>query len=164
MSLGGYLVYQVGLLTLPDPYTIQDVSHSNYAVKNELDNFPSIEGLRRAEFHARTVLVPMQELFGVDKIPLNSWNRNPAVNRGVGGSKTSNHMEGGATDVNHWALGMSSRGMFERIARSRIQFHTLICYHPDTVGSLHIDSQPGSNRRKLQYRHADGVYRSTPWW
>ena len=154
----------IAKLTLPAPYTMADMTKSSKARELGLDNTPDEDSFARGVYHANTVLLPLARLLGIKRVPLNSWHREPPVNKAVGGSKNSNHMEGGATDVKHNQLGYTSRELFEIIRDSDIPFHTLIAYHPDTVGSLHVDSEPGSNRRKLLYRHADGKYRDYPYW
>lgn len=75
-----------------------EVEVSNKAVELGLDNSASPQQLADARVFAYAVLEPLRCLFD-GPILINSWCRQPEVNRVVGGSPTSDHLGATAADI-----------------------------------------------------------------
>jgi uncharacterized protein YcbK (DUF882 family) len=80
---------------------------------------------------------------------VNSGYRCPALNKAVGGVKTSQHVKGQASDI--YAPGMDARDLFNKIRAMKIEFDQLILY-PTFV---HVSYNSEGNRNQVLY--AKGV-------
>lgn len=82
----------------PKYFTIEELCNSTTAKSKGIDNIPSAETrtnlLRLIEY----VLDPLRTQYG-KPIKVNSGYRCPALNKMVGGSKTSHHVYGMAADI-----------------------------------------------------------------
>lgn len=78
-------------------------------------------------------------------IKINSGYRSPALNRAVGGSKTSQHVKGEAMDLN-----ITDVETFNWI-RENIQYDQLIREYPTATGQawIHISYRKGNNRGQV---------------
>ena len=79
-------------------FLFQEFIRSNTAEKRGIRNKPSLQHIINATAHAHVILEPLRAY--LDKpIIITSWYRSPELNAAVGGSKTSTHMTGAATDI-----------------------------------------------------------------
>jgi len=78
-----------------------------------LPNDPDLQALRHLADLCRDVLEPVRALLGVP-LRVNSGYRSAAVNRIIGGSRTSQHMQGLAADV--VPVGMDAEEAMQKIA------------------------------------------------
>lgn len=108
-------------------FKYSEVTTTNTGIKNDLpvekmDNFMrSLIGLQA-----------VRELLGVPMV-INSWYRNSAVNKAVGGSSTSSHMEAEAID---FYPKCDLREAYNKIKSSNIKYDQLIIY--PNRGFIHI--------------------------
>lgn len=77
--------------------------------QRKLDNTPPEEVVDRLRYLCVTFLEPLREKFG--PLYINSGYRSPAVNKAIGGSKTSAHMHGCAADIDPLKDGVTVRDM-----------------------------------------------------
>ena len=89
-------------------FKIEELTHSQAAKAHSIANVPTAEALKNLELLVCNVLDPLRERWGVP-IYVNSGYRCPALNRKVGGSKTSYHLRGMAADI-------TSRCVFHNVA------------------------------------------------
>ena len=85
-------------MKLSKNFTLEELIYSSTANAKGIRNYPSpmeIENLRRL---CVEVLQPIRDKYG-KPIYINSGYRNPALNRAVKGSQTSQHLTGSAADV-----------------------------------------------------------------
>ncbi len=78
--------------------SLSEVIKSNTAIKNGIDNSPTLEHLNNLEILAEKIFQPIREHFGVP-IGISSGYRSKALNKAIGGSKTSQHCSGQALDL-----------------------------------------------------------------
>lgn len=78
-------------------FTLEELTLSQTAARRGLDNTPDAVALKNLERLART-LEQVRELLGGKPVNINSGFRAPAVNRAVGGSSKSAHVNGLAVD------------------------------------------------------------------
>lgn len=83
---------------------------------------------------ATDLLEPARALVG--RLRVNSGYRCPGLNRAIGGSKTSAHMDGLAADV--WPLDMDIRDAYVRLAQSGLLFDQLIFEQSGPSRWIHI--------------------------
>lgn len=121
-------------------FSLEELTHSEYAVRMGLDNTPTsviITNLTRLADRLEVV----RNILGDKPIVVTSAYRSPQVNAGVGGSTQSAHMTGNAADFTCPAYGRPEkivpvlRSQFNRLAYDQI-----ILEYPDSVsgGWCHI--------------------------
>lgn len=79
-------------------FTIAELVKSETADKKAIDNILPKELLPNAQALVDNVLDPLREAYG-KPITVTSGYRCPVLNKAVGGSKTSDHMNGCAADI-----------------------------------------------------------------
>ena len=79
-------------------FTIEELCQSEIAEKLKIDNTPSEEIIEHLTLLIDCLLDPLREEWG-SEIIVNSGYRCPALNKAVGGSKTSTHQLGWSVDM-----------------------------------------------------------------
>ena len=79
-------------------FTIKELSKSSTATKLGINNTPNSEIVSNLEKLVDSILDPLREEYG-KPIQVNSGYRCDALNKAVGGSKTSHHRYGLAADI-----------------------------------------------------------------
>lgn len=79
-------------------FTIHELTKSTTAKKLEINNTPSEEELHNIRTLIEVVLDPLRQAWG-RPILVNSGYRCEALNKAVGGAKTSHHLKGMAADI-----------------------------------------------------------------
>lgn len=82
---------------LTEHFTLEELTVSPTAKKLGLPNTPTSEHIANMKYCCEMILEPVRAHFG-KPVQVNSSYRAPAVNRAVGGSKTSQHVNGQAID------------------------------------------------------------------
>jgi hypothetical protein len=83
---------------ISDYFTLNELIKSGYAITHNIDNTPGkVEG-KNLQKLVTDILDPIRIKYG-KPIIINSGFRNQEVNRGVGGSSTSQHRKGEAADI-----------------------------------------------------------------
>ena len=105
--------------------SLSEVIKSNTAIKNGIDNSPTLEHLKNLEILAEKIFQPIREHFGVP-IGISSGYRSKALNKAIGGSKTSQHCSGQAIDLDADIYGkVTNKEIFEFI-RDNLDWDQLI--------------------------------------
>lgn len=82
---------------LTEHFTLEELTVSPTAKKLGLSNTPTPEHIANMKYCCEKILEPVRAHFG-KAVQVNSSYRAPAVNKAVGGSKTSQHVNGQAID------------------------------------------------------------------
>lgn len=82
---------------LTEHFTLAEMTVSNTARRLGLSNQPTPEHIENMRYCCEKILEPVREHFG-KPVRVNSSYRSPLVNKAVGGSKTSQHVNGQAID------------------------------------------------------------------
>lgn len=77
--------------------TLSDVEKSNTAIRKKISNALPAELVENAKYVAELYDIIYDHFKG--NVYVNSFYRSPALNKAVGGSKTSLHMQGQAIDI-----------------------------------------------------------------
>lgn len=121
-------------------FTLDELTHSEYAVRMGLDNTPTsviLGNLGKLADRLETV----RNILGDRPVVVTSAFRSPQVNAGVGGSPSSAHMTGNAADFICPSFGRPvDMVKVLRAQFSRLAFDQLILEYPDSVsgGWCHI--------------------------
>ena len=136
---------------LSEYFTLEELTHSQTAARKGLDNTPSPEALKNLKELCKNLLDPIRKLAG-HPITVSSGYRSPAVNKAIGGVKTSQHVSGQAADINCPAIGQKK--LFDLIRKSGLPFDQCI----DEFSSwVHVSFDKNNSRKAaLVARKVDG--------
>ena len=130
--------------------TYAEVTKSNQATALKLANIPNAEQLNNLRLVCTKVFDPLREYFG-KPIGISSGFRSVELNAKIGGSKSSQHCQGKALDIDGDIFGgISNKLIFEYIRKS-CTFDQLIWEFgsenpPDWV---HVSYNEGKNRGQV---------------
>lgn len=120
---------------------------------------PPLDVVNNLQQLAKHVLQPLREAVG-HEITVTSGYRSPKVNKAVGGSKTSDHLEGKAADIQLWINGENKNQLlYDTILKLNLPFKQMI----DEFGTesepawIHIAYDKNNNKREcLRARKING--------
>ncbi len=127
-------------------FTLEELTRSQVASRQGVDNTPNNDQLDALKALVRNVLDPLREAIG-RPVNVSSGFRNEAVNRLVGGSKTSQHRFGEAADIN--VPGMSVTEVIAKIKELKLPFDQVI---DEFGGWVHVSYGPRQRRQGLKAR------------
>lgn len=138
------------MMQLSKYITLQEAIKSNTATVLQIQNIPNSEQIANLKLVCTEVFDKVREHFG-KPIGITSGFRSAELNKRIGGSKTSQHMEGKALDIDGDILGgVSNKDIFEFI-KNNCTFDQLIWEFgsenaPDWV---HVSYNKGVNRKQI---------------
>lgn len=123
--------------------TLQEFTHSDSAIRYGISNEMNSTQLACAKLVCEKVFEPLREWLG-KPIKINSGFRSFAVNKRIGGSKTSQHMKGEAIDLN---IGSKE---FHYI-KDNLEFDQLIWEFGNDIEPqwVHVSYTSGNNKRQV---------------
>lgn len=105
-------------------FTIKELCKSTTAISKNIDNSPNSEITKNLEQLVDTILDPLREKYG-KPIKINSGYRCEALNKAVGGSKTSQHRYGQAADITGGSK-EENKKLFDLVIQLNLPFDQLI--------------------------------------
>lgn len=129
-------------------FTIEELTRSATATARGIDNTPTPEIKANLERLVDKVLDGLREIYG-KPITVNSGYRCPELNKAVGGSKTSDHMNGFSADIT--ASCKKENAILFQIIKDNFDFDQLIwekgnSEYPDWV---HVSYNPNRLRKQV---------------
>nr|DAG80382.1 MAG TPA: peptidase [Bacteriophage sp.] len=129
-------------------FTIEELTRSATATTRGIDNTPTPEIKANLERLVDKVLDGLREIYG-KPITVNSGYRCPELNKAVGGSKTSDHMNGFSVDIT--ASCKKENAILFQIIKDNFDFDQLIwekgnSEYPDWV---HVSYNPNRLRKQV---------------
>lgn len=129
-------------------FTIKELTKSSTAEAKGINNTPTPEIKANLERLVEKVLDPLREKYG-KPIIVNSGYRCPELNKAVGGSKTSDHMNGFSVDIT--ASSKKENAILFQIIKDNFDFDQLIwekgnSEYPDWV---HVSYNPNRLRKQV---------------
>jgi zinc D-Ala-D-Ala carboxypeptidase len=127
----------------------KEATHSDTAVRRGIKNEPSSIELKAMKILAKKVFEPLRLHFN-EPIKINSFYRSIALNKQIGGSKTSQHCKGEAIDLDAMN-GITNKQLYDYI-KNNLEFDQLIwefgtAKNPDWV---HVSfTETKVNRKQL---------------
>ena len=129
-------------MNLSKHFTLEELTLSDYAIRNDMDNTPDADVVLNLATLCKHVLEPLREIVK-RPIQITSGYRSRFVNLGIGGSKTSQHIEGKAADI--VVPNMSIDELFD-IASKFVEYDQVI---HEFGRWLHISYNGQANRKEV---------------
>lgn len=85
-------------MNLSENFTLHELTRSDTATRLGIDNRPDPKQVGNLLLLCKHVLQPLRDHFG-KAVDISSGYRSPALNKAVGGSQTSDHSKGCASDL-----------------------------------------------------------------
>ena len=130
-------------------FSLSEMVKSETALRHGLDNTPGEQEIENLRLLCENVLQPIRDAYVVP-VKVNSGFRHPEVNAAVGGSKTSDHCQGQAADIE--IPGVANADLAEWI-KDNLEFKQLILefYTPGVPDSgwVHVSYVEGENNKKV---------------
>ena len=130
--------------------TYIEATKSATAIKKGIDNTPTNETLKIMQYVAENVFEPLREHFNVP-IGITSFYRSSALNKAVGGSSTSEHVNGSAIDIDADVFGRITNKEIFNYIKDNLNFNQLIWEfgndnEPDWV---HVSLKKSGNKKQI---------------
>lgn len=136
-------------MNLSKNFTLAEMTKSETALRHGIDNTPGEAEIAALKLLAEKVLQPVRDHFGKG-VKVNSAYRSPAANQKVGGSPTSDHCRGQASDIE--IPGVPNAELAEWI-RDNLEFRQLILefYTPGVPDSgwVHVSYVADDNKKQV---------------
>jgi len=148
-------------MKLTDHVTYSEACHSFTAKRLGIGNTPSEYQMWNMVVTSAQVFEPLREWVG-GPIKINSFFRSPELNTAIGGSKTSQHCEGRAIDIDD-VYGYKTNAEMFRYIDENLDYDQLIWefgddINPDWVHVSYVDAET-NRKRKLKAYKEDGKTR-----
>lgn len=125
-------------------FTLNELTYSTTAQSQRIDNKPDATQVSALTALVDNLLDPLRERLG-KPITVNSGFRCPALNRAVGGAKTSQHLMGEAADITAGSK-EANRKLFE-VIRQELDFDQLI--DEKNLSWVHVSYKQAGNRKQI---------------
>ena len=136
-------------MNLSKNFTLAEMTKSETALRHGIDNTPGEAEIAALKLLAEKVLQPVRDHFGKG-VKVNSAYRSPAANQKVGGSPTSDHCRGQASDIE--IPGVPNAELAQWI-RDNLEFRQLILefYTPGVPDSgwVHVSYVADDNKKQV---------------
>lgn len=135
--------------------SLAEAIRSEAATRKGIPNDPTPEHLENMKIWAEKVFEPLRSYISTKRkkdspIHINSIYRSPAVNKAIGGSKTSQHCLGLAGDIEAHYPDFTNKDLFLAI-KDRGVFDQLIWEFGDNKEPawVHVSYNPAGNRKQI---------------
>jgi zinc D-Ala-D-Ala carboxypeptidase len=136
-------------MNLTANFTLAEMCKSETALRHDIPNEPGETEIGNLKLLCEKVLQPVRDHFGKG-VKVNSGFRHPEVNAAVGGSRTSDHCQGQAADIE--IPGVANAELAEWI-RDNLEFRQLILefYTPGIPDSgwVHVSYDPADLKKQV---------------
>ena len=136
-------------MNLTKNFTLAEMTKSETALRHGMDNTPGENEIGNLKLLCEKVLQPVRDHFGKG-VKVNSGFRHPDVNAKVGGSRTSDHTRGQASDIE--IPGVPNAELAEWI-KDNLEFRQLILefYTPGIPDSgwVHVSYVAEDNKKEV---------------
>ena len=136
-------------MNLTKNFTLAEMTKSETALRHGMDNTPGEAEIASLKLLCEKVLQPVRDHYGKG-VKVNSGYRSPDVNSKVGGSRTSDHCRGQASDIE--IPGVPNAELAEWI-KDNLEFRQLILefYTPGVPDSgwVHVSYVAEDNKKEV---------------
>lgn len=131
--------------------SLQEMLKSRTATRLGLSNSPNEEHVKNMQALAENIFQPLRDYFGVP-IHISSGYRSEALNKAIGGSKSSQHCKGEAIDIDRDGYSQPDNAQIFEYIKKNLDFDQMIWefgtqQNPEWVHVSH--KRDGKNRAEL---------------
>lgn len=129
--------------------TYEEATRSQTATRLGIKNIPGEVELKNMEIVAKACFEPIREWYG-KPLTISSFFRCKELNAAIKGSKTSQHVQGKAIDIDTGNRKENTKIL--NWAKANLKYDQLISEYPDENGDpswVHISFDLGSNRNQF---------------
>ena len=131
--------------------SLQEMLKSRTATRLGLSNSPNEEHIKNMQALAENIFQPLRDYFGVP-IHISSGYRSEALNKAIGGSKSSQHCKGEAMDIDRDGYSQPDNAQIFEYIKKNLDFDQMIWEfgtqkNPEWVHVSH--KRDGKNRAEL---------------
>ena len=131
--------------------SLQEMLKSRTATRLGLSNSPNEEHIKNMQALAENIFQPLRDYFGVP-IHISSGYRSEALNKAIGGSKSSQHCKGEAMDIDRDGYSQPDNAQIFEYIKNNLDFDQMIWEfgtqrNPEWVHVSH--KRDGKNRAEL---------------
>ena len=131
--------------------SLQEMLKSRTATRLGLSNSPNEEHIKNMQALAENIFQPLRDYFGVP-IHISSGYRSEALNKAIGGSKSSQHCKGEAMDIDRDGHSQPNNAQIFEYIKNNLDFDQMIWEfgtqkNPEWVHVSH--KRDGKNRAEL---------------
>lgn len=141
-------------MKLTNNFTLEELYRSSTADRLKLDNFPSPVVQQNLRKLAEQILQPIRDAYK-HPITVTSGYRSAAVNKAVGGAKTSQHLTGCAADIKcqHTSKAYLFRLILRMIREGKITVGQLIWEYgnADEPSWIHVSLPTATKKNQVLY-------------
>ena len=149
-------------MRLSKNFTLQELTHSNTAVRLGIENTPDKEGIWNLTLLATELLQPIRDRIGALRVT--SGYRSPELNKAIGGSTKSQHCECEAVDLQFVKRGkMDNLQIYQAVIDLDLDFDQCILEFGDSTqyndpmrpAWVHISWTVRENRKQVLVAYKD---------
>jgi hypothetical protein len=138
-------------MKLSDNFDLNEFTRSDYAKRNGINNIPNAEQTENLRELCINVLEPIRKHFQIP-ILISSGFRSDALNKAIGGAKSSQHSHGQAVDIDHdLSANVVSNKMIFDFIKTNLSFDQMIwefgsSLNPDWVHVSYVAKDKNRNQ------------------
>lgn len=136
-------------IVLSKNFLLSEFTHSDFAVKNGIQNIPSDEHVKNLKTLCEKILQPVRDKFG--PLTITSGFRSKALNEAIGGVYNSGHMSGNCADFTPSTKSFKKLDIALWIIKN-LEFDQLILEKGDYKDPLWLHVAYNSKPRRQVYR------------
>ena len=143
-------------MKITNNFYFYEIFASKTATRKGIRQDVSFNELNAAFDLAHHILQPTRDRVG--RIKINSWKRNPYLNKVIGGAKASQHLTGQAADI--VPLDTNIITVFNYI-KDNLEYDQLILEYSSRTGKvswIHVSYNEGNNRNKSFYMKSGKIW------
>ena len=135
-------------MNLSKNFSLSELTKSETAIRKDIDNTPSVEGISNLTNLCNMVLQKVRDSHGV--VTITSGYRSPELNKAIGGSVTSDHCKGCAADFE--VPGLDNKQLALWIEDNLIFKQLILEFYEDgqpNSGWVHCSFEEGENNSQV---------------
>ncbi|WP_129645634.1 D-Ala-D-Ala carboxypeptidase family metallohydrolase [Peristeroidobacter agariperforans] len=131
---------------ISEHFSLEELTFSQTAARDGINNRPGPQEIAALRELCSNILQPLRSAVG-HPLTVSSGYRSPRLNRAIGGSETSQHMEGRAADL--VCFNMSAKKLFKRVIELKLPFDQLIYEGGKQSIWVHVSFDASKDRRMI---------------
>ena len=131
---------------ISEHFSLEELTFSQTAARDGINNRPGAPEVVALRELCANILQPLRDAVG-HPLTVTSGYRSPRLNRAVGGSQTSQHMEGRAADL--VCFNMSAKKLFKSVLELNLPFDQLIYEGGKQSIWVHVSFDASKDRRTI---------------